>query len=155
LQLEQLIGEVLGLALTRDSSLHGPAHWRRVARFGERLVAWVPGADQLVVLLFAVLHDSMRLNDGYDPGHGPRAAALARELNGGPFDLGRDRIETLAQACHRHADGEVSGEPTLGVCWDADRLDLWRVGIAPDPSLLSTAVARRPTVIECARRVRR
>ena len=33
-------------------------------------------------------------------------------------------------------------EPTLAVCLDADRLDLGRVGITPDPLRLSTSTAR-------------
>jgi len=33
-------------------------------------------------------------------------------------------------------------EPTLAVCLDADRLDLGRVGITPDPLRLSTSTAK-------------
>ncbi|MBB6018173.1 hypothetical protein HNQ04_003450 [Deinococcus radiopugnans ATCC 19172] len=32
-------------------------------------------------------------------------------------------------ACKHHASGQTTDEPTLGACWDADRLDLPRVGI--------------------------
>ena len=39
------------------------------------------------------------------------------------------------------ANGLVSEDPTVGACWDADRLDLPRVGIQPDPALFSTARA--------------
>lgn len=35
-------------------------------------------------------------------------------------------------------------DPTLGVCWDADRVNLWRVGIRPDTFRLSTAAAKGP-----------
>lgn len=31
-----------------------------------------------------------------------------------------------------------SDEPTIGTCWDADRMDLPRVGIQPDPQKMST-----------------
>ena len=41
-----------------------------------------------------------------------------------------------------HADGTVSSDPTVGACWDADRLDLPRVGITPRPELFSTEAAR-------------
>jgi len=30
----------------------------------------------------------------------------------------------------------------VGACWDADRFNLWRVGIEPDPRYLSTPAAR-------------
>jgi hypothetical protein len=36
----------------------------------------------------------------------------------------------------------IQSNPTLAVCLDADRLDLGRVGITPDPLRLSTATAR-------------
>src|SRR5881397_1818359 len=37
-------------------------------------------ADRALVFLFALLHDAMRQDDGYDLGHGPRAAELLAEL---------------------------------------------------------------------------
>jgi uncharacterized protein len=39
---------------------------------------------------------------------------------------------------------------TVRTCWDADRLDLGRVGVTPDPILLCTDVARRPETIRWA-----
>ena len=39
-------------------------------------------------------------------------------------------------------DNEVlneKGEPTIDACFDADRLDLGRVGITPDPNKMATA----------------
>jgi uncharacterized protein len=36
-----------------------------------------------------------------------------------------------------HSDGEVSTDKTIQTCWDADRLDLGRVGIFPSPKFLS------------------
>ncbi len=123
--------------------------------FGARLCESDPAADAEIVSIFAAIHDSMRLNDGHDPEHGPRAAALAARLNGGPFELAADRLEILERACREHADGHVTDDPAVGVCWDADRLDLWRLGIRPDPALLSTEAARRPEEIEWARRAER
>lgn len=35
----------------------------------------------------------------------------------------------------------MSSDLTIGTSWDADRLHLPRVGITPDPALLSTAAA--------------
>ena len=62
------------------------------------------------------------------PLHGPRGAALARELHGGAFTLDEGRMGLLKFACEEHTNGGVSSDPTIGVCWDADRLNLWRVG---------------------------
>jgi hypothetical protein len=100
------------------------------------------GADPTLVFLFALFHDSMRLNDNYDPLHGPRGAALARELRGEAFDLEDAEMGLLAFACEEHTKGGVDPDPTVGVCWDADRLNLWRVGIRPNPRFLSTEAAR-------------
>jgi len=41
-----------------------------------------------------------------------------------------------------HTDGHTTGEATLLACWDADRLDLGRVGITPRAELLCTDAAR-------------
>lgn len=95
----------------------------------------------------------MRENDGRDPEHGPRAAALAREL--AADGLLPVELDTLVEACELHADGLVTDDPVVGACWDADRLDLWRVGQIVDPSLLSTTEARRPERIGGARALAR
>ena len=52
------------------------------------------------------------------------------------------RFELLFEACRLHTDGLVEGDPTLQACWDADRLDLGRVGILPRPHRLCTDAAR-------------
>jgi len=44
--------------------------------------------------------------------------------------------------CRIHNGGMPQSEPTLAVCLDADRLDLGRVGITPDPEYLSTLTAK-------------
>lgn len=131
--------------------IHGVAHWSRVARIGERL-AGESGARLDVVRLFAFFHDSCRESDGWDRQHGPRAAALVRTLHGLHFALDGEGLELLVEACHGHTNREFHDDVTVQTCWDADRLDLGRVGIHPDPALLGTAVARRREVIEWAYR---
>jgi len=119
-----------------------------VAWAGLGLAAQVDGCDGDLVLLFALLHDSQRFNESHDPEHGLRAGRLARELSSeGALRLGGDRLERLVDACTRHDRGQISDDPTTGVCWDADRLNLWRVGIRPDPGLLSTEAASDPDLI--------
>ena len=61
--------------------IHGWDHWMTVWETGKTL-ANEAGADLRVVELFALIHDSCRLNDGHDPGHGPRAADFAFALSG-------------------------------------------------------------------------
>ena len=45
-------------------------------------------------------------------------------------------------ACEEHTNGVVCTDPTVGVSYDAYRLNLWRVGGRPAPRWLSTEAAR-------------
>jgi len=45
-------------------------------------------------------------------------------------------------AMARHDAGTVADGPLISVCWDADRLCLPRVGVEPQPQLLSTRSGR-------------
>jgi uncharacterized protein len=140
--------------LLDKTSIHGPAHWRRVEEFGLKLASH-SGADVVIVRLFSVFHDSCRWDDGCDPGHGRRGGQLARETAGKLFALDSARLEILVEACNFHADGKVSRHPTIGTCWDADRLDLARCGICPRPEMLSTELAREKETIKWAVQMKR
>ena len=122
-------------------SVHGPDHWRRVERNG-LLLATRTGADTTIVRLFALFHDSRRENDCFDDGHGARGAEYAASLRGSAFDLSDERFELLHYACVWHTDGEHHDDPTIATCWDADRLDLGRVGVIPDAAFMSTDFGR-------------
>ena len=120
---------------------HGVVHWARVLENGLR-VAELNGADRDVVSLFAIFHDSRRVNERRDDDHGLRGAQLAKTLRGSLVHLDDDGFEMLFEACRLHTDGLTTGEPTLQACWDADRLDLGRVGITPVGHRLCTDAAR-------------
>lgn len=141
--LDPLLAAVRERSTGIDSPIHGELHWRTVGANGLWLAGSVEGVDTQVVFLFALLHDTMRLNDGHDPEHGRRAATFAAELDAaGLLGIAAPQLGLLVHACAEHADGTVSTDPTVGVCWDADRLDLPRVGITPRPELFSTDAAR-------------
>lgn len=77
--------------LGRDS-IHGPSHWLTVRRNGLYLATQHP-ADEEVVRLFAVFHDSCRENEHRDPQHGPRGARLAIDFReAGHFQLDDARM---------------------------------------------------------------
>ena len=126
--------------LGKDSD-HGPSHWRRVEANG-LVIARDSGADVIVVRLFALFHDSRRENEYSDPDHGRRSAELAKSLHGVEFQLNGVRLDLLLEACEGHTDILHHTDPTVATCWDADRLDLPRVGILPDPAYLNTARAK-------------
>lgn len=127
---------------------HGPEHWYRVQRHA-LAVARSMGIDPLVPHIFALVHDSQREDDGVDPWHGHRAAKFVKQRREELFHFLSDlEVEQLAHACELHSEGHtVSHQPAMA-CWDADRLDLWRVGIEPDPRYLCTSYARDERVIE-------
>jgi len=129
--------------------IHGEAHWQRVHENGRRL-AEKTGADARIVELFAYLHDSRRLDDGRDWDHGRRAAELITGLNGNLLALSEDEMDSLTYACTYHTDGLIQASVTVQTCWDADRLDLGRIGVRPDPRRLCTPAAQDPVVIEWA-----
>lgn len=141
-------------ALRREFALdwhgiHGAAHWARVRHNGLHL-APATGAVTRVVELFAVLHDVKRQNDDDDPDHGERAAEFALSRRGTLFHLADRELELLLTACAGHSSGSRAGDPTVLTCWDADRLDLGRVGVVPQASRLCTSAARDPKIIAAA-----
>lgn len=131
--------------------IHGIKHWRRVKENGLKL-AEKTGADALVVELFAYLHDCCRESDGYDDGHGVRAAEFAGTLRGEELLITDSQFELLTEACRLHTCGKTKGDITVMTCWDADRLDLPRVGTIPRAELLCTEHAKERSVIEWAMR---
>ena len=128
---------------------HGFQHWMRVLING-RLIARVNGSDIKVIEHFALIHDVMRTGESSDRNHGARAAIFATELWGKWIDLTEAQLELLKEACKKHSLGQITHNLTIQTCWDADRLDLGRIGIRPNPKLLGTSVARKPEFINDA-----
>jgi uncharacterized protein len=145
------------------SVLHGPAHWTRVHRFGNLLAdrEHLPDEARVVVDLFAWLHDLAREDDEAGRRHAiDGAAQLDALLPAVTSPLAPEPVEILRAAIRHHSDGMVAtraweagifqqtGWPrdlvvaTVGCCWDADRLDLPRVGIAPCAAFMSTGAWR-------------
>ena len=143
--LSALVDAVLRDAWRRESAWHGEIHWRCVTATGLALAAADERVDRSLVFCFGLFHDTRRENEAVDPGHGPRAAAFAAALRKrGVLRLDDQAFADLTEALRLHSDGQVSADPTIGTCWDADRLHLPRVSIVPDPAFLSTPAARGP-----------
>lgn len=123
--------------------VHGPRHWARV----HRNAMWV--AEEMtrpvntdVLEYFAFLHDACRINDGRDPGHGSRAAELARKVRGVHVHLDDENFYKLLDALIGHSSQHYHDDPTIQACWDADRLDLGRIGVIPTKEQLGTVAAK-------------
>lgn len=124
-----------------QSRLHGLDHWFRVWKNAQMLLEDASSADLEVIALFALFHDSMRQNEAADEGHGVRGYQLWRRvhhLQGLAHFLSDEQNEILFEACVEHSHGQRSMDPTIAICWDADRLDLHRKGVWPDPRFMST-----------------
>jgi uncharacterized protein len=130
-------------------SVHGISHWARVFENGCQL-AQLTGAKIEVVQLFAVFHDSRREHDGRDFQHGQHGAEYAATLRGTHFNLLDEDFDLLYTACAHHTDSLTQGDITVQTCWDADRLDLGRVGIRPNPNYLCTDAAKEADMISWA-----
>ncbi len=130
-------------------SEHGINHWERVEKIGTYLAEYTK-ADMEVVSLFAYFHDSKRENENYDPEHGLRSSFFIKELQSkGALNLSEKQLNQLTFACEYHNNSKIkSSNIAIQTCWDADRLDLWRVGVMPDPSLLNTVIAKQEKTIE-------
>jgi len=129
--------------------IHGAPHWARVRANG-LLLAEQTGADTMIVEAFAFIHDAERRSDFSDPEHGTRAAQLAAAINDEFFQLTPEQLFRLMEACDGHSQGNTVGDITVLTCWDADRLDLGRVGVKPHPDKLFTIAAKQQTMIQWA-----
>ena len=124
-----------------DYSIHGVSHWDRVAQNAAALLT--SDVDELVVKAFAYIHDVERINESDDWQHGPRAALLVDEIRSSMLGFLNDQeIEQLKEACRLHTIRHRTDDATVNACFDADRLDLGRVGITPNPEKMATAAGR-------------
>jgi len=147
-QLAHIISAILEQYRLPVYGTHGITHWARVYENGMRL-AESNGADRTVVALFSVFHDSCRWNEDVDPGHGRRGAELVVQMRSS-LSLRAEAMETLLEACRLHTDGLLQANETIQTCWDADRLDLPRVGIPICQDRLCTPAARQSDLVAWA-----
>ncbi len=145
----QLIGKIREKFVLDWVGIHGAAHWSRV-RLNGLYLAEMNGADKSVIEYFAFLHDSKRLNDGLDPEHGRRAAEFAKKELRKDIALEGKQFDLLLEAMEEHTHGVIHSDITIATCWDADRLDLYRCGITPDPERLCTRDGKRKEIISAS-----
>jgi len=124
-----------------NSVIHGIAHWKTVERNGHYLAKF-NSADIKVISYFSYFHDCMRENEGEDVKHGLRGAKFA-EKSRNLIDLTDIQFKQLTDACKGHTYGKRPECITINTCWDADRLDIRRVGISPSAEFLFNEEAKR------------
>jgi uncharacterized protein len=148
---KRLINRILGDYKLAIDGIHGITHWARVLETGLKLCS-INGADPDVVSLFAVLHDSKRINDNRDRAHGPNAALFLNIIRDEYLDLNDKQFQLLYDACYYHTRGCKKGDITVQTCWDSDRLDLGRIGIVPEKNRLCTEAAGKSGIFDWANR---
>ncbi len=144
-----LIQKILETYTLPIFGIHGIRHWARVYENGMELRKQT-SASKKVVGLFAVFHDSKRINESVDPGHGVRAAEFMRSFSDAYLDLTEEEFTLLYTACANHTEARTNPDVTVQTCYDADRLDLVRAGIRVDPHRLCTSAAKSPELIAWA-----
>jgi uncharacterized protein len=76
--------------------------------------------------------------------HGARAAKWATQNKSLICNyLSNEEFPLLLKAITGHNHGHTTENTHIGACWDADRLDLIRVGIIPQKSKFSTNAAKQ------------
>lgn len=125
-----------------SSPIHGLTHWRRVFENG-LIIAKNTGANVDLVELFALFHDSCRLNDGKDSNHGRRAAAWVASKRSDLPNLSDELFQYLLEAIRDHTHVKNTDNIHIAACWDADRLDLGRVGKTPSAEFMNTDVGKK------------
>ena len=139
---DELVQDVLARKNYTEFSVHGLQHWQKVERNGLYL-AQKEGGDRHVISLFALFHDSQRLNEFKDPDHGIRGAKLAEEFyDAGRLGINSEQFTLLTEACRDHTKVVFHDDVTIQCCWDGDRLDLRRVSIIPEAVFLNTKKAK-------------
>jgi uncharacterized protein len=114
------------------SDIHGIEHWDNVYKNALKLKD--NDINLNVLYAFAYLHDSARFNDGIDLYHGARAVENVKKLSKTILkNLNEEEIIILCHACQYHNIEDRTTNNTVNACYDADRLDLIRVNIIPDP----------------------
>jgi len=144
-----LLPIVLQQCEVSPAGIHGVDHWARVLENG-LILSTQTGADRRIIELFAMFHDSKRMNDGPDLAHGFRGALFAQSLRGRYFELNDKDFHMLFEACRDHTMGHTKANITVQTCWDADRLDLARVGVVPNPKYLCTDAAKVSSLVTWA-----
>ena len=129
---------------------HGVRHWARVRRNGRIIAQHIEGVDTQVTDLFAVLHDAGRVDEYDDPGHGWRVMAYLRKLHSETrLGLNPEQFHTLLIAIERHSDPSATPyNATMAACWNADRLDIGRVGLTPSKRFMCNEALPPDHIIE-------
>ena len=135
----KLIGYATQDSQLSASPIHGDKHWRAVSLQGVWLAKKLQMSQEarLIALLFGLFHDCRRENEDYDPLHGQRGASVLASVE--DFVVSPEIMNKVVSACELHHHQKNTDDVYLGLCWDADRSLLGRVGMVPSQAYFSVA----------------
>jgi len=125
---------------------HGIYHWQRVFLNTQKLAKYYNVTSEIFEL-FSILHDSKRENEYQDINHGKRASEFVKELIERKY-IKLDTIDEqrLIYACVNHTKPDMTNllynDIIVQICFDADKMDIERVGIIPDKKYFLTQYAK-------------
>ena len=127
--------------------IHGIRHWERVYKNTQNLASFYKIQSE-VFGLFAILHDSKRVDDNIDKFHGLRASLFVEELvKSKEIILDSDDTKRLIYACKNHTfvdeKNPLYNDIIVQICFDSDRLDIDRVCLKIDTKYLFTDYAKK------------
>jgi len=145
IELLKIISRQFSLEL---NGIHGVYHWHRVYKNTLKLAEYY-NIESKIFMLFALFHDSRRENDNIDSQHGKRGGRYAKLLQSDISilkELSKAELDLLEYACSSHTKTDyqhtLADSQIANICWDADRLDIGRVGFIVDPEYLHTDYAK-------------
>ena len=128
---------------------HGIEHWLRVLINGREIAKRI-SVNLKVIELFALIHDCRRWNELEDSLHGQRAAEFCDTLKNRWFAFDDTDLRLLRTACRYHTNENFHPNATVQACWDADRLDLGRIGIRPSKERLGAYLEKHDDLVQAA-----
>jgi len=127
--------------------VHGISHWQRVYK-NTKILSNYYKINSPVFELFSMFHDSKRENEYSDIYHGFRASEFVEELiKEKKIILDEDDKNRLLYAISNHTISDeknpLFNDLIVQICFDADRLDLGRVGVEPEEKYMMTDFAKK------------
>lgn len=132
--------------LELEDGIHGVHHWARVIENGLEIASH-NNANKKIIIAFGFFHDCQRENDGDDPEHGFRGGEFMEKYRG-KINLTDEEFDKVKIACAGHTNVLHHNDIDISTCWDADRLDLFRVGIYPEAEYLNNEISKQDYFIE-------
>lgn len=132
--------------LELEDGIHGIYHWARVIENGLEIASH-NDANKNIIIAFGFFHDCQRENDGHDPDHGYRGSEFMEKYRG-KINLTDEEFDKVKIACSGHTNVLHHNDLDISTCWDADRLDLLRVGIYPEAQYLNNEISKDECFIE-------